>query len=361
MSLLNDLLYSIVSCLTCNQSPTLKINQHRFQIKKLLGEGGFSYVYLIEADDGQLYALKKVRCPFGPESLQTAMREIENYKVFKKSRAVIDLFEHSIVQEKDGKTVYMVFPFFRKGNLQDLISDNLINCQNMREEDIIDLFVRICRALRTMHKHMVTGPTEGDRTATSSEMDEAAMGLLDNAAGGGGGAETGGDTMLGEVVPYAHRDIKPANIMLNDTDEPILMDLGSTSRARVSITTRQEALELQDLAAEHCTLPYRAPELFDVKTGSHIDERVDIWSLGCTLFALMYLSSPFEMQSAESGASLNMAIMNGQYTFPASPDYSEGLKSLVRDCLTVDPSKRPFIDDILTKAEQLQAEDEFTI
>lgn len=33
----------------------------------------------------------------------------------------------------------------------------------------------------------------------------------------------------------------------------------------------------KDLAAEQSTMPYRAPELFDVKTGTTIDEKVDIW------------------------------------------------------------------------------------
>lgn len=34
---------------------------------------------------------------------------------------------------------------------------------------------------------------------------------------------------------------------------------------------------LQDIAAEQSTMAYRAPELFDVKTGVTIDEKVDIW------------------------------------------------------------------------------------
>ena len=33
----------------------------------------------------------------------------------------------------------------------------------------------------------------------------------------------------------------------------------------------------------HCTAPYKAPELFDVPSQCTIDERVDVWSLGCLL------------------------------------------------------------------------------
>ena len=34
---------------------------------------------------------------------------------------------------------------------------------------------------------------------------------------------------------------------------------------------------LQDLAAERCSMPYRAPELFQVDSYCKIDERIDIW------------------------------------------------------------------------------------
>jgi hypothetical protein len=36
-------------------------------------------------------------------------------------------------------------------------------------------------------------------------------------------------------------------------------------------------IHAQDIAAEHSTMPFRAPELFDVKTGKTLDEKVDIW------------------------------------------------------------------------------------
>ena len=73
----------------------------------------------------------------------------------------------------------------------------------------------------------------------------------------------------------------------DDGQTPILMDLGSLAPSPIAITSRSLALAVQDTAAEHSTMPYRAPELFDVKTGSIIDTKVDIWSLGCTLYACL--------------------------------------------------------------------------
>lgn len=34
---------------------------------------------------------------------------------------------------------------------------------------------------------------------------------------------------------------------------------------------------LQETAAERCSMPYRAPELFNVESYCMVDERTDIW------------------------------------------------------------------------------------
>lgn len=89
-------------------------------------------------------------------------------------------------------------------------------------------------------------------------------------------------------------------------------------------------------------MPYRAPELFDVKTGKTLDEKVDIWSLGCTLFAVAYGHSPFETE----GSSIGMAVTSGRYRHPADGGYSDKVKGLVDACLVVDPEQRPDINKV---------------
>ena len=155
-------------------------------------------------------------------------------------------------------------------------------------------------------------------------------------------------------------------MVADDGVTPILMDLGSCLKARIPIENRSEALIQQDNAAEHCTMAYRAPELFDVKTGTALDEKVDIWvllsnlfcntspltrvrylqSLGCVLFALAYLHSPFEtLQTTEQGGSIAMAVLNAQYKHPTS-SYSQGLKTLIDSMLKVNPQERPDIQQV---------------
>jgi serine/threonine kinase 16 len=72
-------------------------------IIKILGEGGFSFVYLVQDESSGVslcsqlllcttvttvpwqrqFALKKIRCPTGPEGVAVAMREVEAYRRFK--------------------------------------------------------------------------------------------------------------------------------------------------------------------------------------------------------------------------------------------------------------------------------------
>ena len=164
--------------------------------------------------------------------------------------------------------------------------------------------------------------------------------------------------------------------MIDDNgSSPILMDLGSLAPSPTPITSRSLALAVQDTAAEHSTMPYRAPELFDVKTGSTIDTKVDIWSLGCTLYACLVGKSPFEARSEETGGSLSICVLSGDWRFPdegregkkkAKPGSTEAAKEpegpsepvreLVRRCLRVEPSERPDVDELIAMLEGVIAD-----
>lgn len=147
-------------------------------------------------------------------------------------------------------------------------------------------------------------------------------------------------------------------MIADDGKTPILMDLGSLAPSPTPVTSRSLALQIQDTAAEHSTMPYRAPELFDVKTGSVIDTKVDIWSLGCTLYACLVGKSPFEARSDETGGSLSMCVLGGDWRFPdegpqrgkqpVEATISEPVKEVVRRCLKVEPSERPDVDELIT-------------
>ena len=167
--------------------------------------------------------------------------------------------------------------------------------------------------------------------------------------------------------------------MIDDAGStPILMDLGSVAPSPIAVTSQSMALQIQDTAAEHSTMPYRAPELFDVQTGAVIDTKSDIWSLGCTLYACLVGKSPFEMRSDETGGTLSLCVLGGDWRFPdegpkgvkrtnsmrAGPhqqspngsgsqtvEISEPIREVVRKCLKVEPAERPDIDELITMVE----------
>lgn len=405
-----DGLWQLSQCCNCFPSnPSLRINGRSFKILRLLGEGGFSYVYLVQSPgDPTLYALKKIRCPFGQESVSLALKEVEAYSLFSPHPNIIHAIDHAVESERGSeagmKTVYILLPYYRRGNLQDAINANLVNHARFPERRLMVLFLGVCRALKAMHQYRVKGAPGGESSRKkakkvrmeAAEADREAADEVVQANTGRRRRDADDDDteaeplMENEVMAsqhgvaeggmrsYAHRDIKPGNIMINDNgSQPILMDLGSLAPSPTPITSRAMALQVQDQAAEHSTMPYRAPELFDVKTGTTIDTKVDIWSLGCTLYACLVGKSPFEARSEETGGSLSLCVLGGDWRFPdegpaeakrgkqrvSDADapkrkeeiISESVKQVVRACLEVEPAERPDIDGLISMVEDVVA------
>lgn len=424
-----DGLWQLQSCFNCFPSnPSLRINGRSFKILRLLGEGGkhvhayryehtltrlvgFSYVYLVQSPgDPTLYALKKIRCPFGQESVSQALKEVEAYSLFSPHPNIIHAIDHSVESDRgdaSSKTVYILLPYFRRGNLQDAINANLVNRARFPERRLMVLFLGVCRALKAMHQYRVRGAPGGEgarrkakkvrQEAAEADREAEAEAIKANTRRKRRDREDDieaeqdplmeGEVMAaqdgvaeGDIRSYAHRDIKPGNIMINDNGtQPILMDLGSLAPSPTPITSRALALQVQDQAAEHSTMPYRAPELFDVKTGTVIDTKVDIWSLGCTLYACLVGKSPFEARSEETGGSLSLCVLGGDWRFPDEGPaeakrgkqrmvdadeaaknkkddmISEPVRDIVRRCLAVEPAERPDIDELIGMVEAVVA------
>uniref|UniRef100_A0A2R9ADF3 non-specific serine/threonine protein kinase n=1 Tax=Pan paniscus TaxID=9597 RepID=A0A2R9ADF3_PANPA len=147
-------------------------------------------------------------------------------------------------------------------------------------------------------------------------------------------------------------DLKPTNILLGDEGQPVLMDLGSMNQACIHVEGSRQALTLQDWAAQRCTISYRAPELFSVPSHCVIDERTDVWSLGCVLYAMMFGEGPYDMVF-QKGDSVALAVQN-QLSIPQSPRHSSALRQLLNSMMTVDPHQRPHIPLLLSQLEALQ-------
>ena len=84
--------------------------------------------------------------------------------------------------------------------------------------------------------------------------------------------------------------------MSSSATRRVLVDLGSCSGFGAPLRDRRDCLALQDFAAEHCTLSYRAPELWQPQIGDARRGAADIFALGALCWALAFGYSPFESE-----------------------------------------------------------------
>lgn len=147
----------------------------------------------------------------------------------------------------------------------------------------------------------------------------------------------------------------------NSTRTPVLMDFGSVGPLKEEISTRRQVLNLTECAAQHTTISYRPPELFEggVRAGDpSVDfTKVDVWSLGCTLFAQLFGSSPFESEFTRPTGRLKIVDCTQLKVLgdmpkpiagcPAASWYSNDTVQLIEKMLVQDRQKRPSVAEVI--------------
>jgi serine/threonine-protein kinase PknK len=116
-----------------------------------------------------------------------------------------------------------------------------------------------------------------------------------------------------------HHDVKPDNLLLTAAGRAVLIDLGLATRPHQAWAGRG-------------TLPYLAPEAL----GGGGDQRVDLYGIGATLYALAAGRPPF----GGKGGALVQQILQQQPTLDA-PWLSREIGELILRLLRKDPLERP--------------------
>ncbi|CAI6333242.1 unnamed protein product [Periconia digitata] len=144
------------------------------------------------------------------------------------------------------------------------------------------------------------------------------------------------DMILGLEYLHAqgiiHRDIKPDNCLITDDDVLKIVDFGVSE-----MFDKQGEMKTAKSAGSPAFMP---PELCVAKHGEVDGRAVDIWSMGVTLFCLLFGRIPFEKHGM---IELYQAIRMDQ------PEYDEcdsDLLDLLCRLLEKDPQKRINMDEI---------------
>ncbi|NDW21191.1 bifunctional serine/threonine-protein kinase/formylglycine-generating enzyme family protein [Alteromonas hispanica] len=137
---------------------------------------------------------------------------------------------------------------------------------------------------------------------------------------------------IAEALGYAHdkglvhRDIKPENILFDESDRPILTDLGIAKA--INSGTKMTGTGMS-IGTPH----YMSPE--QAKGESDLDGRSDIYALGIMLFEMLTGQVPYQGDNT-----MAVGIMHIQNPLPKLPQYLNQYQGLLDNCLAKNKANR---------------------
>ncbi|ESW21353.1 hypothetical protein PHAVU_005G063700 [Phaseolus vulgaris] len=271
---------------------TVDVGNLKINIVKAIAEGGFSCVYVARdaVHMSKQYALKHMICN-DEESLGLVKKEISVMKMLVGHPNVVTLLAHSIFDMGRTKEAFLVMEFCERSLVSVLESRG---AGYFDEKQVLLIFRDVCNAVFAMH---CLSP------------------------------------------PIAHRDLKAENLLLSSDGLWKLCDFGSTSTNHKRFEKPEEMGIEEDNIRKYTTPAYRAPEMWDLFLREVINEKVDIWALGCLLFRICYFKSAFDGES-------KLQVLNGNYRIPDLPKYNSSITDMIRDMLQARPDDRPDITQV---------------
>lgn len=289
----------------------LTVGSHDISIIKYLSEGGFAHVYTCHIDPpfrgSNIACLKRVAVP-NKLQLNLLRQEVDAMKRLKGNTHIVSYIDsHASRLSTLGAgppatqqyEVFVLMEYCSKNGLIDFMNTRLTH--KLTEPEILTIMhditigVAMCHSLKP---------------------------------------------------PLLHRDIKIENVLIDSTGTYKLCDFGSAVGYQSVPKTSKEFKELHDDLMQNTTPQYRAPEMIDLSRGFPIDDKLDIWALGCFLYKLCYYTTPFELPNHSSLQDMEKTILDctNSLKFPHNRPgllFSSRLKNVMKCCLREDPRRRP--------------------
>lgn len=269
----------------------------KFQIERVIGEGGMGYVVAARhLQLGQTVALKFMRSDvLNDEHKSRFLREARN-TVRLKSKHVSRVLD---VGSLEGGAPYIVMEYLEGTDLSALLQKR----GPFPVQEACDYIIQACEAIAEAHAHGIV-----------------------------------------------HRDLKPANLFLTrgSGGEPVVkvLDFGVSKVLELGLddTSNHHLDSVVTKATDLLGSPsYMAPE--QVVSARDADSRSDVWSLGVILFRLISGKAPF------TGNSLGDLIQNIMHGATPNlrdyrPDIPEGLEHVLLRCMERDRTRRPDVVEL---------------
>lgn len=139
--------------------------------------------------------------------------------------------------------------------------------------------------------------------------------------------------------PLIHRDLKPVNFLIKNGAYK-LCDFGSAIVGHTDLRTPENRRHAEEIVNKTTTQMFRAPEMVDLYMAKRLTQSTDVWALGCCLYSLAFLRDCFEEGS-------NLAILSRKYKVPEDNPYGEGIVELIDRMLTVDYKERADMSEVI--------------
>ncbi|XP_072290222.1 cyclin-G-associated kinase isoform X2 [Eucyclogobius newberryi] len=286
----------------------VELGDMKLRIKRVIAEGGFAFVY--EAQDmasGKDYALKRLLSNEEEKNKEIIQEVCFMKKLSGHPNMVQFCAAASISKEESdtGQAEFLILTELCKGQLVDFIKRVELRAP-MSCDTVLKTFYQTCRGVQHMHK---------------------------------------------QKPPIIHRDLKIENLLISNQGTIKLCDFGSATTVShypdYSWSAQKRSL-VEDEITRNTTPAYRTPEMIDLYSNFPINEKQDIWALGCILYLLCFKQHPFE-----DGAKLQ--IVNGKYTIPQNDVKYTVYHELIRSMLKMNPEERLSITELVNQLQEIAA------